>query len=104
MKRKLGSKEDAENLLAHLGKKDLLGLAKSPLLLLFLCILWNEGNLENWPKTKTDLYVQIVQSVLDHNQAKHSASASYDFSEMADFQEILCDIGMQIISGTEYRR
>ena len=33
MKRKLGSKEDAENLLAHLGKKDLLGLAKSPLLL-----------------------------------------------------------------------
>ena len=93
MKRKLGSKEDAANLLAHLLEKDLLALAKSPLLLLFLCILWKEGNLENWPKTKTDLYVQIVQSVLDHNQAKHSAFASCDFSEVADFQEILCDIG-----------
>ena len=93
MNRKLGSEEDAENLLAHLGKKGLLALAKSPLLLLFLCILWKEGNLENWPKTKTDLYVQIVQSVLDHNQAKHSAFASCDFSEVEDFKEILCDIG-----------
>ena len=93
MKRKLGSKEDAENLLVHLDKEDLLALAKSPLLLLFLCILWKEGNLENWPKTKTDLYVQIVQSVLDHNQAKRSAFASCDYSEVADFKEILCDIG-----------
>ena len=93
MKRKLGSKEDAANLLAHLLEKDLLALAKSPLLLLFLCILWKEGNLENWPKTKTDLYVQIVQSVLDHNQAKHCASASCDFPEVIDFEEILCVIG-----------
>ena len=93
MNRKLGSEEDAGNLFVHLGEKDLLALAKSPLLLLFLCILWKEGNLENWPKTKTDLYVQIVQSVLDHNQAKHSAFASCDLSEVEDFQEILCDIG-----------
>ena len=93
MKRKLESEEDAANLFFHLGEKDLLALAKSPLLLLFLCILWKEGNLENWPKTKTDLYVQIVESVLDHNQAKHSAFASCDFSELADFQEILCEIG-----------
>ena len=93
MKRKLGSEEDAVNLSAHLRGKDLLALAKSPLLLLFLCILWKKGNLENWPKTKTDLYVQMVQCVLDHNQAKHSAFASCDFSEVADFKEILCDIG-----------
>ena len=94
MNRKLGSEKDAENLFAHLREKDLLGLAKSPLLLLFLCILWKEGNLENWPKTKTDLYVQMVQSVLDHNQAKRdSASASCDFPEVIDFKEILCEIG-----------
>ena len=37
--------------------------------------------------------MQIVQSVLDHNQAKHSAFASCDFSEVEDFKEILCDIG-----------
>ena len=94
MNRKLGSEKDAENLFAHLREKDLLALAKSPLLLLFLCILWKEGNLENWPKTKTDLYVQMVQSVLDHNQAKRdSASASCDFPEVIDFKEILCEIG-----------
>lgn len=93
MKRKLGSDKDAENLLDHLHEKDLFALAKSPLLLLFLCNLWNEGHLESWPKTKTDLYVQIVQSVLYHNQAKHSASASCDFREVEDFEEILCEIG-----------
>ena len=94
MRRKLGSDKDAENLLAHLRKKGLLALAKSPLLLLFLCILWKEGNPESWPETKTDLYVQMVQSVLDHNQAKRdSASASPDFPEVIDFKEILCEIG-----------
>ena len=93
MKRKLGSDKDAENLLGHLHDEDLFALAKSPLLLLFLCNLWKEGHLESWPKTKTDLYVQIVQSVLYHNQAKHSASASCDFREVEDFEEILCEIG-----------
>ena len=93
MKRKLGSYKDAENLRGHLHEKDLFALAKSPLLLLFLCNLWKEGHLESWPKTKTDLYVQIVQSVLYHNQAKHSASASCDFRELEDFEEILCEIG-----------
>ena len=93
VKRKLGSDKDAENLLDHLFEKDLCALAESPLLLLFLCTLWKEGHLESWPKTKTDLYVQMVQSVLDHNQAKHSASASCDFPEVIDFKEILCEIG-----------
>lgn len=92
MKRKLGSDKDAENLFFHLRINDLLALAKSPLLLLFLCILWKESHLESWPKTKTDLYVQIVQTVLYHNQAKHSASASCDLSEVIDFKEILCEI------------
>ena len=93
MKRKLGSDKDAENLLAHLREKDLLALAKSPLLLLFLCTLWKEGRLKSWPRTKTNLYVQIVESVLNHNQAKHPASASCDFREIKDFKEILCVIG-----------
>ena len=95
MRRKLGSDKDAENLLLHLHMNDLSALAKSPLLLLFLCILWKESHLENWPKTKTDLYVQIVQTVLYHNQAKHSASASAssDFPKVIDFKEILCEIG-----------
>ena len=93
MRRKLGSDKDAENLLLHLHMNGLSALAKSPLLLLFLCILWKESHLENWPKTKTDLYVQIVQTVLYHNQAKHSASASSDFPKVIDFKEILCEIG-----------
>ena len=93
MGRKLGSEKDAENLFAHLREKGLLALAKYPLLLLFLCSLWKKGNLESWPKTKTDLYAQIVKSVLDHNQAKHPASASCEFPEVIDFKEILCEIG-----------
>ena len=93
MGRKLGSEKDAKNLFAHLREKGLLALAKYPLLLLFLCSLWKKGNLESWPKTKTDLYAQIVKSVLDHNQAKHPASASCEFPEVIDFKEILCEIG-----------
>ena len=96
MKRKLGSDTEVGGLLFHLKTERLLGIAKNPLLLLFLCILWKEikkRRLKCWPKTKTDLYVQIIQSILDYNQAKNAAGTPFDFREVNDFKEILCELG-----------
>ena len=72
MRRILGSREQARDLRDHLKKKNLEDLAKVPLLLLFFCTLWKNGQLKSFPKTKTKLYLAIVQYVLDHTQGKHS--------------------------------
>ena len=96
MRRILGSREQTEHLLQHLQKKNLNDLAKVPLLLLFFCTLWKNGQLESFPKTKTKLYTAIVQYVLDHNQAKNS---SRRFSKVQDFKEILVEIGKVALEG-----
>ena len=96
MKRILGSREQAKNLLDHLEEKNLKDQAKVPLLLLFFCTLWKNGQLESFPKTKTKLYTAIVQYVLDHNQEKNS---SRRFGKVQDFKEILVEIGKVALEG-----
>lgn len=94
LNRKLGSETEAQDLCDHLCQKGVIGLLKVPLLLSFFCTLWKEmkeGRLKSWPETKTNLYEQIVETILYHNQAKHAASV--DCCELNDFKELLCEIG-----------
>ena len=69
MRRFLSSEEMSE--LEHLLYERKLGeLAKVPLLLLFFCILWRKGQSKSFPKSKTKLYVDIVQFILNHSHSK----------------------------------
>ncbi|XP_068736745.1 NLR family CARD domain-containing protein 4-like [Montipora capricornis] len=89
--RQLGDKRHARDLYDHLEEKDLLDLAKVPLLLLFFCTLWQKGKLEGLSKAKTSLYLEIVQQVLSHNQGKNTPVR---FRTLEDNPEILNQIGM----------
>ena len=95
MRRFLDS-EEVSNLQDHLKRRKLDELAKVPLLLLFFCTLWKRGQSKHFPKTKTSLYMAIVQFILDHSQSEQSLP---QYDEVASFKEILCEIGKVALQG-----
>ena len=52
--------------------------------------LWKKGSAQSFPDSKTTLYIEIVQYVLNHNAAKCSPA---NFRKVEDFKEILAKIG-----------
>ena len=94
MRRFLNS-EEASELEVHLYRKHLDQLAKVPLLLLFFCILWRKGKSKSFPKSKTKLYVDIVQFILNHSYSKQTAdkAKTKQYVELKSFKEILSEIG-----------
>ena len=94
--RRFLSSEEVGKLLIHLFKRELDELAKVPLLLLFLCTLWKKGQSKHFPKTKTKLYMDIIEFVLNHS---HSKQSSPRYVEVASFKEILSEIGKVALQG-----
>ena len=90
MVRMLGDETQAGALRDHLCERNLYDLARVPLLLLFFCTLWKKGSAQSFPDSKTTLYIEIVQYVLNHNAAKCSPA---NFRKVEDFKEILAEIG-----------
>ena len=90
MVRMLGDEIQAGALQDHLYERNLYDLARVPLLLLFFCTLWKKGSAQSFPDSKTTLYIEIVQYVLNHNAAKCSPA---NFRKVEDFKEILAEIG-----------
>ena len=94
MRRLLSSEEMSE--LEHLLYERKLGeLAKVPLLLLFFCILWRKGQSKSFPKSKTKLYVDIVQFILNHSHSKKTGdeTKTKQYVKLNSFKEILSEIG-----------
>ena len=87
--------EDVSELEDHLNEKDLDQLAKVPLLLLFFCILWKKGKSKSFPESKTKLYVDIVQFILNHSHSKQTGDKTKpkQYVELKSFKEILSEIG-----------
>ena len=62
----LASEQDCEEFMSYLEKKDLDDMAEIPLLLLMLCTLWKEKRHEGLPKSRADIFIQFIQTMLDH--------------------------------------
>ena len=73
-----------------LRERKLLELAKVPLLLLFFCTLWKEGQLKHFAETKTKLYMGIIQFILNHSHRKQSPP---QYVEVQSFKAVLSEIG-----------
>ena len=95
MRRFLNSEEVSE-LEDLLHKRKLGELAKVPLLLLFFCTLWKKGQSKHFPKTKTKLYLDIIEFVLNHS---HSKQSSPRYVEVASFKDILSEMGKVALQG-----
>ena len=97
----LNSKE-VSKLESHLYERQLEELAKVPLLLLFFCILWREGQSKSFPKSKTTLYMDIIQFILNHSHCKQTAGRTKNalqYVELKSFKEILSEIGKVALQG-----
>ena len=94
--RRFLSNDEISNLSEHLFKRNLNELAKVPLLLLFLCTLWKKGQSKHFPKTKTKLYLDIIEFVLNHS---HSKQSSPRYVEVASFKDILSEMGKVALQG-----
>ena len=94
--RRFLSNDEISNLSEHLFKRNLNELAKVPLLLLFLCTLWKKGQSKYFPKTKTKLYLDIIEFVLNHS---HSKQSSPRYVEVASFKDILSEMGKVALQG-----
>ena len=94
MRRFLKSEEVSE-LQDHLDEMNLDQLAKVPLLLLFFCTLWRQGQSKSFPKSKTKLYVDIVQFILNHSHSKKTGdeTKTKQYVKLNSFKEILSEIG-----------
>ena len=71
MRRFLNS-EEVSKLKYHLYERQLEELARVPLLLLFFCLLWRKGQSKSFPKSKTTLYMDIIQFILNHSHSKQT--------------------------------
>ena len=65
-KKFLADEEDLDEFKLYLENKDLVGMAEIPLLLLMLCTLWKEKRHEGLPKSRADIFIQFIQTMLDH--------------------------------------
>ena len=100
MRRFLNS-EEVSKLESHLYERKLGELAKVPLLLLFFCILWRKGQLKSFPKSKTTLYMDIIQFILNHNHSKQTGdkTKTKQYVELKSFKDILSEIGKVALQG-----
>ena len=94
--RRFLSDDEVSNLRKHLYERKLNELAKVPLLLLFLCTLSKKGQSKHFPKTKTKLYLDIIEFVLNHS---HSKQSSPRYVEVASFKDILSEMGKVALQG-----
>ena len=94
--RRFLSNDEISNLSEHLFKRNLNELAKVPLLLLFLCTLWKKGQSKYFPKTKTKLYLDIIEFVLNHSHSKQSTPR---YVEVASFKDFLSEMGKVALQG-----
>ena len=87
---------DVRSLESQLLKRKLDELAKFPLLLLFFCTLWKNRKPEHFPETKTKLYMDIIEFVLNHS---HIEQPSPRYVEVTYFKDILAEIGKVALQG-----
>ena len=82
--------DEASDLEMFLFNRNLEELAKVPLLLLFFCILWRRRKLKLFPETKTSLYKEIVQFILNHSYRKQTPPL---YVQLTSLEKILSEIG-----------
>ena len=93
--RRFFNSEEVSELEDLLYERKLGELSKVPLLLLFFCILWRKRQSKSFPKSKTKLYVDIVQFILNHIHSKKTGdeTKTKQYVELNSFKEILSEIG-----------
>ena len=87
----LAGEKDVEEFMSYVEEKDLKGMAEIPLLLLMLCLVWNEKHHAGLPTSRTNIYTSFIQTMLDHKAEKDAESKQ--FREVNEYREDLSKLG-----------
>ncbi len=89
----LKDEKDVEEFVEYLKEKDLKSIAEIPLLLLMLCILWNDkADHRGLPESRANIYTIIIQTLFNHMSEKH---ADLEQIEKVDvYKETFYQLGM----------
>ena len=80
----LSDQKDVEELVEYLLKHNLWDMAKIPLLLLMLCLVWKEKGRKGLLSSKADLYSRFMQTLLYHLDSKDSEEESQSIDEYTE--------------------
>ena len=85
-------KDIADKFTKFLTERNLWGMAKIPLLLLMLCLTWNERSPshQEQSQSRADLYERFFQTLLDHVAAKTSG---HSFTSLNEYKDDLTKLG-----------
>ena len=90
-RKRLNDGENFEKFYGYLKTKDLKSMAEIPLLLLMLCIIWNERYREGLPTSRADIYTKFIQTLLHHKVEKDATPEQ--FVKVDDYNEDLIKLG-----------
>ena len=85
-------KDITDEFTKFLTERNLWGMAKIPLLLLMLCLTWNERgpSHQEQSQSRADLYERFFQTLLDHVAAKTSG---HSFTSLNEYKDDLTKLG-----------
>ncbi|XP_020609262.1 uncharacterized protein LOC110047860 isoform X1 [Orbicella faveolata] len=87
----LSDQKNVEELVEYLRKQQhLWDMAKIPLLLLMLCLVWKEKDRKGLPASGADLYSRFMQTLLYHMKSKDSEE---EFQSIDEYKEELSRLG-----------
>ena len=86
----LSDQKDVEELVKYLRKHNLWDMAKIPLLLLMLCLVWKEKGRKGLLTSRADLYSRFMQTLLYHLDSKESEE---EFQSIDEYTEELSRLG-----------
>ena len=87
----LNDEEDVAKFERHLEEKGLRKVAEIPLLLVMLCLLWQEQGQKGYLKSRASIYMHFIQMLLDHMTAKEPHAKK--FRKVDDYKEDLLKLG-----------
>ncbi len=89
----LKNEKDVEEFVRELEEKKLKNVAEIPLLLLMLCVLWNDKADDTvLPKSRANIYTNFIQTLLNHMSEKHADSEQTEKFDV--YKETFCQLGM----------
>ncbi|XP_073255144.1 uncharacterized protein [Porites lutea] len=88
-RRFLKDDQDVAEFFKYLWQQDLQDVAKIPILLLMLLLVWNEKDREGLPSSRVKVYFQFLQTMFNHMSEKQKKPAV----KVDDHKEELCKVG-----------
>ena len=88
----LKDEKDVPEFVEELRGKNLLNIAEIPLLLLMLCVLWdNKGDHAGLPKSRANIFTNFIHTLLNHMNEKQADSEQ--LQNVDDYNEKFCQLG-----------